>query len=551
MFNRATYISRDYAEAMFRRATEPLPPLGFIPNWSDRPSAYTVYEDVERFALPLEPPATLISMTELLERIAASRSPTKQEKLTLDELAVMLYFAHGTLSRRLRIRPDLNVPVAAKYATAAAYARGTASGGGLYPTEIYWACGSGNPAMPGLYHYDNVHHALERLYAGDVTTSIRSAVFEYDPALNTNQFLLITLNFWKNAFKYNSFSYHVVTQDVGALLCSLWLLAANFNIDWQPIFWYQDDALNQLLGLNPDHESVFAVIPLPASHPGAAPETMQPENARVALESPDSPQVQKHSFQRSKNVLTFDFNKHVHQSTLITDEPRPAEQPALLANIDEQPYPGQPVALPPPATAGLQGDLFTTLQRRRSSFGSFALPAISGEELATILSCASTFRHYRSEMKPTGRPAFTRLMVFVNHVAGIEPGAYAYDAPRHCLYAIRKGDMTLFLQQRYFLQNYSLADIGAVIAIVGDLENMLAGYGNRGYRLLNAETGLVAQGIYLVATAMSLACGAALGFDNIAINTALGLDGNGQKTLLFVFVGHERPDSGDIDYRLV
>lgn len=548
MFNRVTRMSRDYAEAMFRRATEPLPPPGFVPNWSDRPSAFTTYEDVERFALPLEQPAAPVSMAELLERIAAPRPRSKQENLTLDELAVMLYFAHGTLSRRLRIRPDLNVSTVAKYAKAGAYARGTASGGGLYPTEIYWACGSGGAAMPGLYHYDNVHHALERLYAGDVTQSIRSAVFGYSPAFNTNQFLLITVNFWKNAFKYNSFSYHVVTQDIGALLCSLWLLADSFNIDWEPIFWYQDDALNQLLGLNHDDESVFAVIPLPASQPCDS--AIQPEEAHSSCKASDSPQVQKRSFQRSRNVLTFDFNKRVHRSTLITDEPRPEEQPALLTNIDEQPYPGQRVALPPPATGELRGDLLATFQRRRSSFGSFALPALSSEELATILSCASIFRHHRSDVKPGGCPAFTRLMVFVNHVAGIEPGAYAYDAPTHSLQAIRQEDMTIFLQQSYFLQNYSLADIGAVIAIVGDLENMLAAYGNRGYRLLNAETGLVAQGIYLVATALSVACGAALGFDNIAINTALGLDGSGQKTLLFVFVGHERPMGGDIDYRL-
>jgi SagB-type dehydrogenase family enzyme len=136
-------------------------------------------------------------------------------------------------------------------------------------------------------------------------------------------------------------------------------------------------------------------------------------------------------------------------------------------------------------------------------------------------------------------------------VEGLERGAYAYDSYAHCLQTICKKDMTLFLQQRYLLQNYNIADAGAVIAIVGNLENMLKTYGNRGYRLLNAEAGLIAQGIYMVSTALSVACGTVLGFANFALNTELGLDGTGDKTLLFVMVGHENRDSADMDYRLV
>lgn len=550
MINSAIHISREYAEAMFRRAVEPLPPLDYTPDWSDRPSPYTVYEGVERFALSVDHPASLVSMRELLERIATSQVPARRKVLTLNELALMLQFAHGILSCRLRIHPDLNVYGMARYSTGSFYARGTASGGGLYPTEIYWACGSGSAVMPGLYHYDNVHHALERLYTGDIAPAIRSAVFMHPAACDTNQFLLITLNFWKNAFKYNNFSYHVVTQDLGALLGSLWFLALGLGIDWQPIFWFRDAPLNQLLGLKPDYESVFAVVPLPA--PSDVPGTKPESNTCVAWEGLlGSALVDKRPFQRSRKVLTFELNKRVHSSTLITNEPRPEEQAALLAGANRQKYAGKRVALPPPAYELVNGDLLETFQARRSSFGSFSLPPLSSVELATILSCASALGNYRSDVKPAASPSFTRLMVFVNHVEGIECGAYAYEADAHCLRVIREEDMTLFLQQHYFLQNYSMADTGAVIAIVGDLENMLAVYGNRGYRLLNTEAGLVAQGIYLSATAMSLACGAALGFDNVALNEMLGLDGTGQKTLLFVFVGHENTRSGDIDYRLV
>jgi len=550
MLNMQIDICRSYAEKCFRRAVEPITPPGFTPDWGDRPSYFKIYEGVERLALPFEPPADLLSMQELLTRIETScESSLKQEGLTLDRLALMLYFAYGILNRRLRIRPDQGKYRLAHYRSDL-YGRGTASGGGLYPAELYWACGSGGPTIPGLYHYDTAHHALERLSTGDMTRSIQSAVFAYPAALNTNQFLLITINFWKNAFKYDNFSYHVVTQDLGALLCSLWFLATGLHISWQPIFWYQDEALNDLLGLNANDESVLAVVPLPVQH-------LAPESESVCSQShpqgPTSLCKGKRSFQRSRKVFTFEMNREAHQGTLITDEPRPDPREAVRAGIDEVPRADERIPLPPPALERLQGDLLETFQKRHSNFGTFATGSqLSRADLATILSSASAIRNYRSDVKAGhSHPHFTHLMVFINNVEGIERGAYAYDPGAHCLQTIYKKDMTLFLQQHYLLQNYNIADAGAVIAIAGNLESMLHVYGNRGYRLLNAEAGLVAQGIYMVSAAMTIACGTVLGFANFALNTALGLDGTDLKTLLFVLVGHNRPDSADIDYRLV
>lgn len=549
MSNSDSHICRDYAEAMFRRAVEPLPPSDFTPDWSDRPSLYKIYRGVERLALPLRRPKELISMAGLMSWITSpDASAFPVGNTGIDTLATLLFFAHGVLSRRLRVHPSEDGYGLARYAAGSLYARGTASGGGLYPTEIYWACGSGtNGALtPGVYHYDNAHHALERLCVGDVTRCIQGAVFEHPAARKTDQFLLITLNFWKNAFKYTNFSYHVVTQDLGALLCSLWFLASALGIDWQPIFWYRDAVLNTLLGLDQDHESVFAVIPFPTR---SAEHEVQADNQFG--QAADSAQIKALPMLRSRRVRTFDMNIKAHRSTLLVDEARPDESVADRVSMDEGDYQGEPIALPPPELERLQGDLLITLQRRRSSFGATsATPPLSQTELGVLLFCSAAVRNYHSDIKPASS-RFTRLLVFVNNVQGIRRGAYAYDAQKHCLWTIRQADMLLLLQQNYLLSNYSMADTGAIIAIVGDLEKMLAAYGNRGYRLLNAEAGLVAQGVYLVSVALSLACGAALGFNNTVLNAALGLDEHGQKTLLFLLIGREPCNVGDIDYRLV
>ncbi|GCF12063.1 hypothetical protein KDI_56270 [Dictyobacter arantiisoli] len=90
------------------------------------------------------------------------------------------------------------------------------------------------------------------------------------------------------------------------------------------------------------------------------------------------------------------------------------------------------------------------------------------------------------------------------------------------------------------LENYNLADVAALITVIGNPTRMLEAYGSRGYRALNIEAGMIAQTIYLVATASSLGCGAALGFNFLAMNEALELAGTDLRSLLFIMVGPER-----------
>jgi len=554
MQNSDIQISQDYAKAVFERSTKQMPPYNFVPNFGDQPSRFKTYHDVERVALPTDFPDKLASMADILERISTPQ--IDRRGISSDELAMILQFAHGALSRRLRVTWNQDARSLAVYHFAHfAYARGTPSGGGMYPTEIYWASGASGTLVPGVYHYDNAHHALARLSTGDVTQRIQAALFEHPLAMQTDQFLLISLNFWKNAFKYNSFCYHVVTQDLGALLCSLRLMATGFHSDLSTILWYRDDDLNRLIGLEKASENVFAVVPVPMGTNFGTGTLQTPQASQRATQARVPLQdvlVDKASFQRSKRVIRFETNENMHEATLITNEERPGTHRTFQACV-EAPSGSEKVELPPPDMQLLQKDLLETFLQRRSSFGSFSAHVpLTRNELATLLYFGSAIRQYMTDLKQVnGKPHFTRLMVFINNVDGIEPGAYAYDQERHCLWLIQKGDLAFVLQKHYFLQNYNLTETGVLIAIVGSVDKMLAVYGNRGYRLLNAEVGMVAQGLYMAATAMSVACGAALGFDNIALNTLLGLDDTGQQTLLFLMAGHERQQIGDFNYRLV
>lgn len=520
-------------EAVFQRSTKPMEPFPFAPNWADQPSLYKIYRDVERIPLPCQFPAHLASMGQILERLLQPISPSRA--LDYSELATLLLCAYGVLNRRLDITWNGDSRARAQY-TQAQFGRGTASGGGRYPTEIFWVCGPGAALQAGIYHYDSAHHALARLFSGDVTGRVRRVVHEHPATLVTNQFLLLSLNFWKNSFKYSSFCYHVVTEDLGALLGSLRIAALGFGVDFPLLFWYQDEALNDLLGLETLSESVFAVIPLPSSAPP------RPSEHKKTDENADHlpcPRISKPVFQRSREIIRFPWIEQVHLSSLIGQEACPLPEENSSLSCDEFSLDETHIKLPAPTPALLQRDVLDVFLARQSSFGRFASSRpLSLAAFACQLFFAASGCSYISDVKGNGRtPSFTRLMAFVNNVEGLQRGAYAYDWQRHCLKIVRLQDFSCFLQDHYMLRNYNLAECAALLVIVGNPERMLTTYGNRGYRILNAEVGLVAQHIYLVSAALGVNCGAALGFDNLALNQALGLEASDERSILFLLVG--------------
>jgi SagB-type dehydrogenase family enzyme len=532
--NQAIEICREYIEAVFQRSIKPLEPVPFAPNWADQPSLYKFYRDVERIPLPYRLPADLASMGEILERMLLPLLPARS--LTYTELATLLLCTYGVLNRRLDLTWNGDGRARARYAQAQ-FGRGTASGGGRYPTEIFWVCGTDAALQAGIYHYDSAHHALARLFSGDVTRWVRQAVHEHPLAQATDQFLLFSLNFWKNAFKYSSFCYHVVTEDLGALLGSLRVAALGIGVDLPLLFWFHDQACNHLLGLETLAESVFAVIPLPASKP--LPLADEPRCSEADACVRGRPLFARPTFQRSREVIRFPRIEEVHLSALIEQEPCPL--PPIVESMRGAMFSGTETAipLPAPAPALLQRDILAVFRDRQSSFGRFAgFRTLSLDALACQLFFAAASSTYRSDIKASGRtPAFTRLMVFANNVEGLSRGAYAYDWPSHALKLVCLRDFSSFLQEHYMLRNYNLAESAALLVIVGNPERMLATYGNRGYRILNAEVGLVAQHIYLISAALGVNCGAALGFDNLALNQALGLVGSNERSILFLLVG--------------
>lgn len=496
-------VARDYVEAVMRRAREPMEPVGFAPDWSDRPARHKHY------------PGTW-------------RIPLAERKNPLSE---MLQHSYGLLTRRMRLTGNQDsflIP----WHEHATWARGTASGGGLYPVEIYLVAGSSGAIPAGVYHYAPQHHALDRLLSGDMTAAVRAALPHHPEFAETDHFAVLSVKFWKNSFKYNSFSYHVVTMDVGTVLGTWSMWSRDKGLPpLRPAFWFDELAMNDLLGLDTVGESVFAAVPLPWEDPPP-----------ILDQSPVERGVTRTEVEHSRHVVRFPQLEKIHMATLTRDDRVP--DLSRLGEVETARPPGAAtVTLPRPRPPAVPTT--DALRARRSSFGGFVgSPALSLQSVGDVLSSAAAVP------LPSEVPhRLTRLALLVNHVADLQPGVYDYRQDEHQLSLLAAEPVGSFLQRNYFLNNYNLEQAAAVIAVIADPAAVISAIGDRGYRVTNAEVGAVTQAVYVACAATGLSCGAVLGFDNVAVGEVLRTS-PGEWPLILIMIGRDRGCPPDLDYRL-
>ncbi|MGI5532152.1 SagB family peptide dehydrogenase [Streptomyces syringium] len=529
-------FAHEYAAAIMQRGRVHMEPVSFVPDWSDRPRKGKFYPGAESFPLPEgDCPATATVRAGVLPGRAERDDP-----FTLPLLGGMLLDSYGRVGRRLGVQANTDLPSLPCYPDAN-FSRGTASGGGLYPVTVYWVSGAAGPLTPGVYHYSTTHHAMQRLLAGDVSAEVRETLGDPELHREYDQFLVLGVKFWQNSFKYNSFSMHAVSMDVGAVLQTwrIWARARGLRVE--PALWFDEERLGRLLGVSIEEEGVFAVVPLRW-------ERTRPAAARPAAVPGDAPSVRRRDSERSRRVLTFETVQRIQAATAEHATARPAAGallPAAVAAVSG----GERLALPEPRPPEMR--VREALRGRRSSFGRFdARRPVEGEDLAAALAACAAASLDSDAGDGAGGARLTRLYVFVNHVRSVAPGAYAYDPDTGELVLVKPGPPGGFLQRNYFLSNYNLEQAGAVVVPAVRTTAVLDAVGDRGYRLVNATIGAVAQTFYTTATALGLGSGVALGFDNLSFVEELGLAATGEAPLLVMLIGHERPGTADFRYEI-
>lgn len=488
-------------------------------NWADAPFRHTVRRG--GFEVPL-PNGRLLNA-----QLAAAPTPPG---LTLAALAQALWYANGLLRRRVDV--DWVRSAASFLYDKPNYTRGTASGGGLYPIELYLVADDLGGLPNGIYHHCEARSSLQRTRVG-----------RYGPALCASWdgvarqgvcHLVLTARLWKNVFKYKNFGYQVITADCGAMLASLLQALGDLGIAATVRFNFADRQVADLMALDIDAEVPMAVLEL-----GHGPVRALPRPGTAVVPHSAAPAV---PLERSRRVNIPPLIGELHRATMIAD----AMPLAPLAAWDGIPEASAWDALPPPAALAATMDLFI---RRRSSMGrQLGDAALTLHQLATLLAVAS--QPLRSDVAAAAPPGSVRLVAYAQHVDELAPGAYAYCARRHALAAYGEpGAPGADLQQIYYLDNYNISQTGMLVAVVARHGEAHAAWGDRSIRICNGEAGLAAQRMYLAATQLGLSCGAVLGFNCDVADRLFGLDRPAESTVLMLLIARQPGQGAAFDNR--
>ena len=161
------------------------------------------------------------------------------EPLALGELGALLWAAAGVTARQdgfaFRTAP---------------------SAGGLYPIEHYVVANDVEGLEQGLYHYDVLGRALERLHAGDLRLPVARAALDQRIAAEAQAVFVWTAVLERSRWKYGERFVRYVLLDAGHIAENVALAATALGLGTCQIAAFFDEEAADILGVDPDVEPV-------------------------------------------------------------------------------------------------------------------------------------------------------------------------------------------------------------------------------------------------------------------------------------------------------
>ncbi|MDR9797520.1 SagB family peptide dehydrogenase [Aeribacillus pallidus] len=492
-------------------------------DWEDAPLPYKLYRNLPVIPLSSEVPLTF----------EGREAPGK---LDLEEIGHFLWYVFG-LTQFCQADFPLGSTEQAENIMHL-YRRFVPSGGALYPNELYVYLRI-KDVPEGVYHYDVVHHRLVLLREGNFDSYLTRALGNRCDVSACFGIVFVSTMFWKNFFKYNNFAYRLQGLDAGVLIGQLLEVAKQFGFGSTVYFQFLDRAINHLLGLSEQEESVYAVIALSveSSITWIANDNNLEENASATELCRELPVVQHHYYIRSRRIIDYPMLRKMNEASML-ESSRSFRQ----IKVEEKGTCGvQAVVLP--CVKRLSYDLASVCQKRYSPGMDFVLGKVSQEQLATLLQEATLFFTYRNDLdgeyeKPTSRVS---LYGCFYNVEDVPNGAYYYDSAVHALGRIRSGDYRHYLQYRMSMDNVNLFQVPICLYLVGDRDHLQMELGYRGYRIQQMEAGMLVQRLLLVASAMGMGGHPLLGFDVNLCDKLYKIDLRWKTSLIQIPIGPYRP----------
>jgi SagB-type dehydrogenase family enzyme len=486
-------------------------------NWEDKPLPYKLYKGLPTIPLSAEVPLTF-------ENIEVA-SPT------LRSISHFLWYTFGLAQfSQLAMEGDFTEDIKDMFQT---YRRFVPSGGGLYPSELYVYLKI-DDVPHGIYHYDVAHHRLVLVREGNVDSYISEALgnrCEMEKSFGT---IFVSTMFWKNFFKYKNFSYRLQGLDAGALIGQLLEVAKQYRFESSVYFQFLDKAVNHLLGLSEQEESVYAIVPLSVdpSMKWFTNENNTNHTITATQLCHTLPKIQHQHYVRSRQIEEYPMLVKANEASLF-------EELKILEQMEEKKLMEKGQVIPLPQTTKIHDDFAKNCRKRYSPEMDFVLQKVSQEQVSRLFQESFKSFQYRNDLDVESDNNCPRISLYscLYNVEGIQNGSYYYDDQAHVLKRIKEGDQRGVLQSGMTLDNVNLNQTPICIHIAGDKDYMKQSLGYRGYRIQQMEVGMLVQRLLLAGLTMDLGGHPLLGYDANVCDPIYEVQTKKQTTLIQIPIG--------------
>ena len=469
-------------------------------DWDNKPIPFKIYNSLDPILLPREADQTGVTA---LSAVAQSTLERNTEKIPdTADLSRLLYFSAGITKIK-------------RYPGGEVFFRAASCTGALYEIDLYLVCGD-LPGLPaGVYHFGPHDLALRLLRQGDFRPAVAQSTASEETVAHAPLTIVCTGTFWRNAWKYRTRTYRHFGWDNGTLLANLLAMSTALGLPARLIMGFVDSEINRLLDLDTDREVAFSMVSLGHTSEKTNPALME------------LPALNYSILPLSEREVDYPELRHVHAASSLVSSEDVQQWRAGAGATPSSMTASEPV----PETA--PQDPIEQVILRRASSRRFKRDSITLAQLQTMLRCAT--QGIDADFLASPAEQLNELYVIVNAVEGVEPGAYYFRRSDGTLELLKSGDFRA--DATYLDLGQALAgDASAAVFMMADLNSILNRFGNRGYRAVQTEAGVIGGKLYLAAYAQHLGASGLTFFDD-DVTAFFSPHAAGKSTIFLVAIG--------------
>ena len=456
-------------------------------DWANQPNPFRFYDGAQAFLLPRELSMSSANYFDAMQSMLSGNLPNACAA-DADFISNLLFYSMAISAWKQIVGTDHRWAL-----------RVNPSSGNLHPTDTHLLLQGIEGLSDGAYHYYVPKHALEHrsdlVLGADLWQSL-TGFASVPPVI-----ICLTSIFWRESWKYQSRAFRYCQHDLGHALAALMLSASVLGWQVQAIGEFPDRKLIEMLGLTDTDEKPFLILGL---FPGAIKSDHSKSVVREFL------QPEKTTFRGTANVLSDEEIKYhaiddVYGATCIDERTWLLRQNLKLPKTTSRPSFIEPVSFAvdvPSVDLNEQESVNRIIRTRRSAVDLDGQRTMPVSQLQLILKTAT--KGFNADFQRPGKDGFhlIDLYLYVHRVEGLKPGIYFWDRSTEELLPIAISDQRQIAKFVSCFQDIA-ADGCFAVSMIANLNLSYELFGDRCYRYVHYEAGLIGQWLYLSATALN------------------------------------------------